>query len=191
MLILSSLNDPRLPELLKNGAVGVVPTDTIYGVVADARNIDAVTRLYRLKHREHKPGTIIAANIDQLIKLGVDEPAIRRVKHLWPNALSIVVPVLPALAYLDQQVGSLAVRIPKDEPLCALLVQTGPIVTSSANHPGMTPATNIATARAYFGSGVDFYVDGGELDGRPPSTVVRLHSDGHLEVLRQGAVTIE
>ncbi|HEV7455018.1 MAG TPA: L-threonylcarbamoyladenylate synthase [Candidatus Saccharimonadales bacterium] len=190
MLILSSLNDSRLPELLKNGAVGIVPTDTIYGIVADASNPQAAARLYSLKHREHKPGTVIAATADQLITLGVAEDLIRSVMHLWPNPLSVELPIGDNLAHLHQDTGHGAFRVVADDTVRALLENTGPLLTSSANHPGMTPAMNIATARAYFGGGVDFYVDGGELGNRPPSTVVRL-KDGRLVVVRQGAVTID
>lgn len=191
MLILTSLNDPRLPALLQQGAVGVAPTDTIYGLVGDARNHDTVERLYSLKHREHKPGTIIAADIEQLIDLGVDEAMIRSIAHVWPNPISVVIPAARHLSYLDQNVGSLAVRVPANDVLHKLLAHTGPLVTSSANLPGETPAVSVAEAQAYFGGKVDFYIDGGNMGNRPPSTVVRLHEDGSLELLRQGTVIVK
>jgi L-threonylcarbamoyladenylate synthase len=190
MLILSSLNDPRLPELLKSGAVGIAPTDTIYGIIADAHNPAAAARLYGLKHREHKPGTVIAATAEQLVELGVDEDLIRSVMHMWPNPLSVELPIGDNLAHLHQDTGHGAFRVVADDSVRALLQETGPLLTSSANHPGMVPAMNITTARNYFGDAVDFYVDGGELGDRPPSTVVRL-KDGQLIVIRQGAVVVE
>jgi L-threonylcarbamoyladenylate synthase len=85
---------------------------------------------------------------------------------------------------------SLAVRIPADKPLQKLLHQTGPLLTSSANHPGQPPANDIKAAEKYFGDEVDFYVDGGDLAGREPSTIIRIVDDA-IEVLRQGAVKIE
>lgn len=191
MITLSSLTDPALHSLLAGGAVGVIPTDTIYGLAACAGDITAVETLYTLKSREHKPGTIIAADVDQLAALGVHESMLRSVAHLWPDSLSIVIPAAPHLAYLDQGVGSLAVRVPKHEQVRALLRVTGPLVTSSANHPGQSPATNIVEAQTYFGDKVAFYVEGGELGDRPPSTVVRLHENGQLELLRQGAADID
>lgn len=86
--------------------------------------------------------------------------------------------------------GDLAVRIPADESLCSLLEVTGPLLTSSANHPSQPPANNLEEANNYFRDKVDFYVDGGDLSGRPASTVARF-KDGQLEILRQGAVTID
>lgn len=187
----TSLSDPKLTALLRQGTVGVLPADTIYGLAAAATDEHAVTRLYALKSRERKPGTIIAAHISQLSELGIDALLLQRVAHVWPNPLSIVVPCAPTLSYLDQGVGSLAVRIPDDAPLRSLLEQTGPLVTSSANRPGEPPANTYAECRAVFGEQVDFYVDGGDRSGRPASTVARLHSDGRLEVLRQGSVTLD
>jgi len=191
MVILESATDPKLVTLLQTGAVGIMPTDTIYGLVATARDPAVVRRLYKLKERERKPGTIIAAHVDQLVALGIDRSLLRRVAHLWPNPLSIVLSVSAELSYLDQAVGSLAVRVPQDETIRALLAQTGPLVTSSANHPGHVPASNMIEAQRVFGDQVDFYVAGDDRGDRPPSTVVRLRSDGQFELLRRGAVTID
>jgi tRNA threonylcarbamoyl adenosine modification protein (Sua5/YciO/YrdC/YwlC family) len=175
-------------ELQKPGAIGVIPTDTVYGVVARAADIHAVARLYRLKRREHKPGTLVAANIDQLVGLGFKRRYLQAVERYWPGAVSVVVPC-PELEYLHQGVMSLAVRIPGDDSLHRLLIQTGPLLTSSANQPGESPATTAAEARAYFGDAVDFYEDGGDLSGRAPSTVIRMVDDA-VDVLRAGAVKI-
>jgi L-threonylcarbamoyladenylate synthase len=191
MIILNSLHDPQLVELLKNGAVGVAPTDTIYGLVADAHNPQAVARLYDLKHRERKPGTAIAASLDQLIALGVDEQLLRQVMHLWPNPLSIELPLGDDLAHIHQGTGHGAFRVVANEDVRALLELSGPLLTSSANHPGMPPAVDVETARNYFGDAVDFYVDGGYLGDRPASTVIRLLPDGDLEMIRQGAVAVD
>ncbi|HSX00463.1 MAG TPA: L-threonylcarbamoyladenylate synthase [Patescibacteria group bacterium] len=189
MVIISSLHDPRLPSLYAAGAVGVLPTDTLYGLSASAGNPEAIKRLYALKNRERKPGTLIAASVEQLIDLGLDELSLRQAAHLWPNSLSIIIPAPEALFYLHQGLNSLPVRIPKDPELLELLAKTGALATSSANHPGSLPANNLAEAQLYFSDRVDFYVDGGDRIDRPPSTVARI-ADGVLEVLRPGAVTI-
>jgi tRNA threonylcarbamoyl adenosine modification protein (Sua5/YciO/YrdC/YwlC family) len=185
-----SLMSAGLAALLRQGAVGVLPTDTIYGIVAAAQDKAAVERLYKIKHREGKPGTLVAANVAQLEALGIERRYLDAVAHLWPNPISIVVPAGESLAYLHQGKDSLAVRIPRDEQLQALLIQTGPLLTSSANHPGEPAADTFADAEAYFGSEVDFYVDGGDVSGRSPSTVALLSQDGSLVVLRQGEVTV-
>lgn len=146
--------------------------------------------MYAIKHREHKPGTLIAASIEQLVALGLKQRYLTPVARFWPGAVSVIIPCADdALAYLHQGVQSLAVRIPADERLLDLLGQTGPLITSSANQPGEPPATTISEAKASFGDAVDFYADAGDLSGRAPSTVVRVVDDA-LEVLRQGAVHI-
>ena len=190
MIVLDSVRDPRLLEMLNAGKVGVIPTDTIYGLTTLASNEEGVSRLYGLKKRYKKLGTFIAADIQQLISLGLDEKALRAVAHLWPNPISIVTPTLKTGGYLDLGKGSLAVRIPKDEGLLELLRQSGPLVTSSANLFDQPPANTIPEAQAYFGDKVDFYVDAGERTDNPPSTIA-LFSDGKLEILRQGSIKLD
>ena len=177
-------------RLMQSGTIGVIPTDTVYGVVARAADKDAVARLYELKRREHKPGTLIAASVEQFVELGVKRRYLKPVEQYWPGSVSVVVPCGPDLEYLHQGVQSLAMRIPDDELLRALLEKTGPLITSSANQPGESPASTIDEARAYFGNGVDFYEDGGDRSGRQASTVIRVVDDV-IEVLRQGAVHID
>lgn len=182
--------DKELIRLLQQGAVGLLPTDTIYGLVARAEDQEAVRRLYRIKHREGKPGTVIAATHEQLQTLGIAPHFLQQVMAYWPNPISIVLPAPPSLAYLDQGKQSLAVRIPHSDALQALLEKTGPLLTSSANLPGQPPASSLAEAQAYFGEELDFYVDGGTMTTAVPSTVARLKADGGIEVLRQGAVAL-
>ena len=172
------------------GAVGVLPTDTVYGLVAKANDPEAVKRLYDLKFREGKPGTLIAATVDQLEGLGLKRRYLKAVEQFWPGAVSVIIPCGPELAYLHEGKYSLAVRIPADEKLRNFLEQTGPLLTSSANHPGEPPAVNLEEAKAYFGDQVDFYEDGGDLSDRQPSTIIRIVDDA-IEIVRQGAVKIK
>lgn len=177
-------------ELLQIGTIGVIPTDTVYGVVARAADKLAVERLYTLKKRDHKPGTLIASSLDQLVELGIKYRYLKAVEQFWPDAISVIIPCGPELSYLHQGKFSLAVRIPKPVELRQLLDKTGPLVTSSANHPGKAPATTVTQARAYFQDQVNFYIDGGDLTNRQPSTVIRILDDA-VEVIRAGAVTID
>lgn len=174
---------------LRNGSVGVLPTDTVYGLVCSARIESAVQRLYDLKSREAKPGTLVAASIEQLVELGIPKRYLSAVAHYWPNPISIVLPVGTVLSYLHQGTQSLAVRIPSQDQFRGLLEQTGPLLTSSANQPGEPPATNLSEASAYFGDSVDFYVDGGDITDNLPSTIIRIVDDA-VEVLREGAVKL-
>lgn len=186
-----NLQDADLLQALLGGAVGVLPTDTVYGLVCVAAHEAAVERLYQLKSRENKPGTIIAASLDQLVELGMKRRYLAAVQQFWPGQVSVVVPTdNPKLGYLDQGKASLAVRVVDDAKLVKLLEKTGPLLTSSANQPGEPPANTIAEAQAYFGNSVDFYIDGGERANLQPSTLIRVVDDA-IEVLRQGAVTID
>jgi len=178
-------------NLLKPGAVGVIPTDTVYGLVARAADRDAVAKLYKLKSRDKKPGTLIAASLQQLEELGLKHRYLKAVEQYWPGPVSVIIPAAdPALAYLHQGKMSLAVRLPADKKLQALLSKTGPLLTTSANQPGEPPASTIAQAKQTFGGQVDFYQDGGDLSGRQPSTLIRIIDDA-VEVLRQGAAKID
>jgi len=177
-------------KLLHPGAVVVIPTDTVYGLAARASDQAAVNRLYRLKGRAGKPGTLIAANLEQLQALGLKHRYLKAVEQFWPGAVSVIIPSAdPALAYLRQGATGLAVRIPDDAALLELLRRTGPLATSSANPTGHGTAATIGQARAYFGDRVDFYEDGGDLSDRQPSTIIRIVDDA-IEVLRPGAAKI-
>ncbi len=178
----------KAAELLAQGAVGVMPTDTVYGLVADANNEAAVERFYALKSREQKPGTLIAASTDQLLALGVPQGEIDKVAAYWPNPLSAVLTV-NGHTYLHQGVGTLAMRIVADEKIRQLLEQTGSLITSSANQPGEPPATTIDEAFAYFGETIDFYLDGGTIANVLPSTIIR-PTDNGVEILRQGGTSL-
>ncbi len=188
-IILNSLSDSRLVELLRSGAVGVLPTDTLYGLVCCAADPVAVKRLYAIKNREKKPGTVIAATTDQLVELGVRARYLKSGEAFWPNAISLETPLDPNLEYLHQGTFRQALRIPKDTDVRALLEQTGPLLTSSANQPGEVPAFTIPEAQKYFHDTIDFYVDGGDLSDRKPSTLIRVIDDA-IEILRPGAVEI-
>jgi L-threonylcarbamoyladenylate synthase len=176
-------------ELLLKGGVGIMPTDTVYGLTARAADPAAVAHFYNLKKRERKPGTIIAANVQQLVDLGIKKRYLTAVEQWWPNPLSVVIPTGDDFAYLHLGLDSLAVRVPNNPGFAKVLEQTGPLVTTSANHPGEPNANTINEAYEYFGDKVDFYVDGGDLSGHPPSTVIRVVDDA-IEVLREGAVKI-
>ena len=178
-------------QILKPGSIGVIPTDTVYGVVANAADEQAVARLYELKQRENKPGTLIAANIEQLEKLGIKHRYLKAVEQFWPGAVSIIIPSSdPKLAYIHRGKMSMAVRIPDDKKIQEILKKTGALLTSSANQPGEPVANTIVEAKEYFGNKVDFYEDGGDLSNRKPSTLIRIIDDA-IDVIRQGAVKID
>lgn len=185
-----AINYDEAVDILLRGGVGVMPTDTVYGLVVCAYDKDAVSRFYSLKNRKHKPGTIIAASTSQLADLGVDELYLRRVERWWPGPLSVETPMDEALAYLHQDMGRQALRVVADEQMREVLMRTGPLVTSSANKPGEPGAVNIEQSFDYFKNIVDFYVDGGDLSDRAPSTIIRFEGET-IEVIREGALKID
>jgi L-threonylcarbamoyladenylate synthase len=187
----SSLTDPALISCLKDGGVVVIPTDTLYGLVARAADKAAVGRLYRVRGRApEKPSVVLIAGRWQITdnSLWADQHKQLADKY-WPGALSLVTPTATTPAYLHCGTHTLAYRVPARDDLCFMLGNTGPIIAPSANPESQPPATTLAEAQAYFGNAVDGYVDGGTLSGDAPSTVVKI-IDGVPTVLRQGILHI-
>lgn len=182
--------DSKNIEILKNGGVGVIPTDTVYGLACSALSQKALERMFIIKGREpNKPPVVIISDQKDLEKFGVALTSFEKqfVSKYWPGPVTIIFKIKSDLNYLDQGMG-LAIRLPASESVRKFLKETGPLATTSANHPGQPIAKNVEEAKKYFGDKVDFYEDGGELDS-PPSTLVRITGD-KVEILRQGVVTI-
>jgi len=171
-------------QLLSQGKIGVVRTDTLYGVVAQALNEQAVERVYRAKGRTpSKSPILLIASIGQLIDQYEPE-LLAHIDELWPGKNSVILPSSDGPAWLTRGNASIAYRIPADERLRKLLEQTGPLIAPSANPEGDPPAMATAKAQEYFGDTVDFYVDGGEVTDEAPSKLWRLQPNGELERLR-------
>lgn len=185
-----SLTDPELIALLQAGAIGVIPTDTVYGLVACAESEQAIERLYAIKQRKRQPGTTIGASVEQLAKLGFPSAALAIAEPHWPNALSVEMPADSIPKYLSTDQSVMAARIPDRADLVELLTAVGPLMTTSANAPGEPTSTTIHMAEEYFGDAVDFYVDGGDLSGHPPSTIIGIKPDHSIVVYREGAVQL-
>lgn len=181
---MNTSDSSNILQALKAGGVVVMRTDTVYGLVASALSPDAVNKLYKIKGRDNKPGTIIAANIMQLAYLGLDKLSLNQAEKYWPGPNSIVLPAPQAHSYLHFGLNSLAVRIPDNQPLVDLLLQSGPLVTTSANLPGKPIVENINEAIQILGKGVDLYVDGGIVSNPIPSNVYLLEPDGSFKKIR-------
>ena len=186
----TSLDNPRVAELLMQGAIGVIPTDTVYGLVGSATNQTAISRMYAAKDRPEHAGTIIGASTQQFCELGFDRQQLEAVSRFWPASLSVVLDASGVAGYLKESRSSLPVRIPDAARLGALLKEVGPLMTTSANTPGAPTSTTIKMAERYFGADVDFYVDAGDLGERPPSTIIGFDEKGETIVYRHGAVDI-
>ena len=185
---------PKIVEILKKGGVGVVPTDTIYGISASALDKKAVERVYSLKGKaEQKPMIVLISSPKDLDILDVrlNTVAKKFLKTYWPGRVSVILDCLAKkYEYLHRGTKTLAFRVPAYPDLISLLKKTGPLVSTSANPGGKEPAGNIAQAKKYFGEKMDFYVDIGDL-GSTPSTVARIYENGNVEIIREGSVKIK
>jgi L-threonylcarbamoyladenylate synthase len=183
-------NINMLVEVLKQGKLAVIPTDTIYGIVAQALNKEAVERLYQIRRKTpSKPFIILISAIDDLEKFDIQLNGYQRnvLEKIWPNPISVVLPCnSPDLTYLHRDTNSLAFRLPINEFLIQLIQHVGPLVAPSANLEGEPPAETIEEARHYFGNDVEVYIDEGTIKSQA-STLISL-ANNQLTILRKGSL---
>lgn len=164
-------------RIIENGGIGVIPTDTVYGLVGSASSKKAVRRIYGVRKRQkNKPLIILVGSLGDLKKFGtkVSGKHLKILEALWPGPVSVILPVKNRkFSYLHRGTNAIAFRLPADKRLRNLLKKTGPLVAPSANLAGQPPAKTIAEARRYFGARVDFYIGGGKCAGIP-STLVEI-----------------
>jgi L-threonylcarbamoyladenylate synthase len=182
--------DAKVVELLKNGAVGLLPTDTIYGLSALALNKEAVERIHALKGRDNnKPLIVLISDLHQLEELGLKVEQAELAKSYWPGPLSLEFDATDAPDWLHRGGFFFAVRMPDYSELRDLIAKTGPVVSTSANLQGQKPVSSVKEAQETFGDKLDFAVDAGKLEGQS-STLVK-PEDGRLVVVRQGVLEIK
>ena len=188
----------NLIEVLVNGGVAVIPTDTIYGIVGQAQNISTVNRIYDIRKRSpEKPCIVLIGQVGELEKLSVvlSKEQKNKLQEFWPisaiadigqkRATSIILDCSDEkFSYLHRGTKTLAFRIPSSESLQNLLLKTGPLIAPSANPEGLIPTQNIDQAKKYFGDSVNFYLDGGTITGKV-SKLIKLHKDGTVDILRE------
>jgi L-threonylcarbamoyladenylate synthase len=173
----STLQLNEIAKTLAGGAVLLMPTDTIYGLHALALDQQAVDRVAELKGREEtKPFIVLAATIDQLQLLGVSAgpDVLEALASIWPAPLTAILP-LHAPIPASRGALTLAVRIPALDWLRELILQTGPLVSSSANRSGEPAVESPSSLARELQDRLDAIVDGG-LRGGEPSTIVDLTS---------------
>jgi L-threonylcarbamoyladenylate synthase len=179
---------------LRRSELVVMPTDTVYGIAADAFSPPAVNRLLEAKGRGRSmPVPVLVGawrTIDGLAETVT--PLTRQlVETFWHGPLTLVVRAAPSLAWdLGETRGTVAVRMPLHPVTLAVLEQTGPLAVSSANRTGLPPATDAAEAARQLGTAVQVYLDGGVCGDPVPSTIVDLTGDVP-RVLRAGALPVE
>ncbi|HEY4225201.1 MAG TPA: L-threonylcarbamoyladenylate synthase [Pseudolysinimonas sp.] len=193
---------------LARGAIGkgelvVIPTDTVYGVAADAFSPAAVQRLLEAKGRDRTaPPPVLLPGIPTLDALAEEIPDEVRalVAEFWPGGLTIILRARATLDWdLGETRGTVALRMPSDTIALELLSETGPLAVSSANKTGEPAATTAAEAEAMLGDAVAVYLDGGPAGTAYPGTEERSGStivdatglsapDGKLRIVRHGVI---
>lgn len=176
------------------GNLVVMPTDTVYGIGADAFNATAVRALLAAKGRgPDMPVPVLVGSwttVDGLV-LQVSPTARTLIEAFWPGGLSLVMHHAPSLAWdLGDTAGTVMVRMPLHPVALDLLRAVGPMAVSSANRSGQPPATTAQQARDQLGMDVAVYLDGGAAPVGVASTIVDLTADVP-RVLRQGAVPLD
>lgn len=166
----------KLAILLKESAIAIVPTDTIYGIVGSALQRKTVEKIYTLRKRNpKKPMVILIHSLSDLALFGIHTtPTQRKVlKTVWPGKVSVILRCrVRQFTYLHRGTRTLALRMPHDKILCKILSISGPLVAPSANLEGHAPAKNMREARKYFGSNVLYCKDNAKKG--TPSTILEL-----------------
>jgi tRNA threonylcarbamoyl adenosine modification protein (Sua5/YciO/YrdC/YwlC family) len=186
----------------------VVPTDTVYGLAADAFSAEGVRALLAAKGRgPQSPPPVLIGTIQTLQALAEDVPDVanRLAETFWPGALTMILKAQSSLTWdLGETKGTVALRMPDHKIALALLQETGPLAVSSANLTGEPAATTCQQAEQYLGDSVAVYLDGGNSPKGEASTILdlthivdtydsegKLSTSGKIKIVRRGALSAE
>ena len=186
--------------------LAVIPTDTVYGIAANAFSPDAVQALFDAKGRDRQtPPPVLIANLNMAKALveTLPEAAIKLAETFWPGALTIILRAQPSLQWdLGETKGTVALRVPDHKIALALIEETGPLAVSSANLTGEPSATTCKQAFDYLDSSVGVFLDGGPSPKGEASTIVdltalfdsydsegKLSTAGKIRIVRRGALS--
>ena len=183
-----------LQEAAQKGELVVIPTDTVYGIGADPRNAQAVSKLLAAKGRtgQMPPPVLVSALEDwKLVAASMSPKMMALARAFWPGALTLILPAGKNLGWdTEAKGGTVAVRVPGLAQTRELLKLTGPLAVTSANLHGDDPAQNVSDAQGYFGEEVAIYVDEGPTPGPVPSTIVSQRGE-EMVILRHGVIPEE
>jgi len=181
----------RAAEALRAGDLVVLPTDTLYGVAADAFSADGTRAIFAAKRRSRRfPLPVLVRSPKQLAGLvtTVPEEAERLMAAYWPGGLTIVVPADANLMWdIGDNEGTVAVRMPFDDVALDVIRAVGPLAVTSANLSGQAPAPTAQAAQLQLGDAVSVFVDDGPRRDNRPSTIVDLTRPAP-EILREGVL---
>jgi len=180
---------------VQRGELVVLPTDTVYGVAADAFDPAAVKALLRAKGRGREmPPPVLVSTATTIDALAVNVPGWARtlVERFWPGPLTLVCHQQGSLQWdLGDTRGTVAIRMPDHDVAREILERTGPLAVSSANTTGSPAATDADAAQRMLGEEVAVIVDAGASPGGEASTILDVTGSGRGRVLRRGALALE
>ena len=181
-------------DAVRDGGLIVLPTDTVYGIGADAFTPDAVQALLEAKGRgRDTPPPVLIGDHAVLLALAVDVPDYVEdlTEELWPGPLTLILNAQPSHTWdLGETRGTVALRMPEDEVALELLRRTGPLAVSSANRHGKPAALSVLDAATQLGDAVSIYLDGGTARIGESSTILDT-TVTPAEIVRQGALSKE
>jgi L-threonylcarbamoyladenylate synthase len=190
------INDPgAIPaavKIIQEGGLIAFPTDTVYGVAADPFNAKALQKIYAAKQRpDEKALPALIGGLEQLGQLvgTVDHSVYKVALTFWPGALTLI---LPKRADVPEELSpypTIGIRMPNLAFTLALLKQTGPLATTSANRSGASNPTTAEDVLDQLGSEIDLVLDGGPTAGSMASTVVDL-TEPEIKILREGPISL-
>jgi tRNA threonylcarbamoyl adenosine modification protein (Sua5/YciO/YrdC/YwlC family) len=176
-----------------NGELVVLPTDTVYGVGADAFSPVAVRKLTAARGESGSaPKSVLVATVRAAMALiqDISPDGHRLIEEFWPGGLTVVCAATKSLSWdIGEAKGTVAVRMPEDKIALDLLTETGPMAVSSASRTGSPSPVSAAAAREQLGESVAVYLDGGDCQGGVTSTIVDLTGE-QPRLLRRGAISV-
>jgi L-threonylcarbamoyladenylate synthase len=192
---ITAMIEPRIASAaaaLEAGEIVVFPTETLYGLGADALNAAAVEKVFRLKGRNPAaPIPVLAANeamLDELVDT-IPQLARRLMRRFWPGPLTLILRARAHVcAPLKNDTGGIGVRI-SSQPIAIQLIQAlgRPLTATSANPSGLEPARTLLQAQTYFAGKVNTFIDGGTLTSKSGSTVAEVQGQ-RLKIIREGEI---
>ncbi len=183
---------------LNSGHIGVIASDTLFGLVGKAIEPGVVEKIYTIKNRDvNKPCIILINDIAQLDDFHVilNDRFRNFLAKIWPGPVTAVLRLdekyLDKYEYLHRGTGELIFRLPQNEKLHRVIDGVGPIIAPSANLEGKSPAQSIEDVKRYFGDSVDVYIGPEDVPYTgEPSTIIKI-KDHTINLIREGVVPFE
>ena len=183
----------KVSNVIKNGGVVIIPTDTVYGLAADSLNKEAVARIYEIKHRDiSKPCNILVSNIEMIRKVtsNISEKEERIIKKFFPGALTIILnknEIIPNI--VTANLDTIGVRMPNNKFMLEVIELIGrPIVATSLNISGEQSLVSLENISSELKGNIDLIVDSGKINNGIASTIIKVENN-EIQILRQGPIS--